>query len=645
MTTTELDGQTTDHADSALTLAQRLIDAGIPVVVVKPGDKPPSDWQTAKADRAALDRFRPGVDALAMVTGHGLDVVDVDTKGGKGGSVDNLPPFKSYGVTRTPSGGEHHLVPSSGLGKISPLVTDLGAVGDYCGGRMDGTGRMLAFLPGSHRTKYPQGGYVEEIPWDVGGALAAEPDADLVAALRKCGGSLDSPGGYIDRSEPRPAADGLHPYAGAVVSRELARLDDCGLLGWAGQPWDATTYEVACNLVEFANSGWSGYTLEAALTDLLEHAPTDERFGPGQHHAKWSSALNRVGDNGRRSPDAATDFAQIADRPATPVAPSRMVGGGAFILDAPSNVAAVWGDGTQVLWAEGEALTIVAPSGVGKTRLARDLVRARINGGGPVLGLPVTGGRRVLYLAMDRPRQIQRLLAGGLSDLDRELLDDRLTVWQGPPPEDVAKATDTLLKLAKRADADTIVVDSIKDAAIGLSDDAVGAGYNRARQTCIAAGIEVLELHHMTKYGPQASAPKALADVYGSTWITAGAGSVVLLWGKPGDPIVDFRHLKQPVDEVGPFKVRHDAYSVAIHHAADLVDMARAAGSDGLTAKAAAAVLFDNTKPSPAEVEKARRRLAELSRKGFLDQQDGDRAAASPACWTFTETFTRGSTP
>ena len=31
----------------------------------------------------------------------------------------------------------------------------------------------------------------------------------------------------------------------------------------------------------------------------------------------------------------------------------------------------------------------------------------------------------------------------------------------------------------------------------------------------------------------------------GSRWITALAGSVVSLWGEPGDPIVDFRHLDE----------------------------------------------------------------------------------------------------
>ncbi len=63
-------------------------------------------------------------------------------------------------------------------------------------------------------------------------------------------------------------------------------------------------------------------------------------------------------------------------------------------------------------WVEGEALLIVGPSGVGKTTLTGQLVRARMGlGDGLVLGMPVSPGRRVLYLAMDRPAQIARATA------------------------------------------------------------------------------------------------------------------------------------------------------------------------------------------------------------------------------------------
>ena len=52
----------------------------------------------------------------------------------------------------------------------------------------------------------------------------------------------------------------------------------------------------------------------------------------------------------------------------------------------------------------------------------------------------------------------------------------------------------------------------IKDAALGLSDDDAGAGYNRARQQVLAANIELLELHYTVKQGHNGSKPTALPD-------------------------------------------------------------------------------------------------------------------------------------
>ncbi|GEM_PF-2905404 len=285
----------------SIALAERLLAAGIPVVVVKPGDHPPAGWQSLTAEQCDLSGFRPGRDALALVGGHGIDLVDVDTKDGKAGSVDHLPPFKSYGMTRTPSGGAHYVVPSSGLGKVSPLRTAQGYVGDYIGGRPDGTGRLLAFLPGSTRTKYPEGGYAEEIPWRIGECLAADPDPDLIGALENAGGAREQPADrYVDDSPDRDPALGPHPYAARAVEGELSRLDDCDLLGWEGDGWDNTTYAVACNLIEIGNSNWSGYDLDDLHDAFLSHAPQDGTFGPDQHEAKWASALNRVDGGGRR---------------------------------------------------------------------------------------------------------------------------------------------------------------------------------------------------------------------------------------------------------------------------------------------------------------------------------------------------------
>ncbi|GAA0638651.1 hypothetical protein GCM10009547_48590 [Sporichthya brevicatena] len=298
---------------------------------------------------------------------------------------------------------------------------------------------------------------------------------------------------------------------------------------------------------------------------------------------------------------------------------ARLRPGAAFILDTPNHIPAIWGEGTTIAWAEGEALMLNGPAGVGKTTLAAQLIRARLGLDTTVLGLPVTPGRRVLYLAMDRPRQIARAHRRIYNDTDRDVLQDRLVVWEGPPPYDLAKRPETLTEMAEAAGADTIVVDSLKDAAIGLTDDEVGASYNRARQAALVAGVQVLELHHQRKASAGNAKPNSLDDVYGSTWLTAGAGSVILLWGTPGDAIVELSHLKQPAEPIGPMRVIHDHHTGRsdIYHSTDLLALA-IANQGRLTARLTAIAMFETDKPDRNQVEKARRKLEALVRAGHL---------------------------
>ncbi|TKA11822.1 AAA family ATPase [Actinacidiphila oryziradicis] len=277
---------------------------------------------------------------------------------------------------------------------------------------------------------------------------------------------------------------------------------------------------------------------------------------------------------------------------------------------------------------------LCAPQGVGKTTLAHQVIRARIGLQDSVLGLPVARGKRVLLLSMDRPAQARRAANRIFGKDDRKLLDDRLVVWEGPPPYDMAKHTDILTAMCEAAEADTVVIDSLKDAAIGLSEDEVGAGYNRARQKAIAAGVQVLELHHLTKRGPNGAAPNDLAGVYGSVWLTSGTGSVILLWGEAGDPVVNFRHLKQPMNELGPFNVIHDHASgvSSVQNTADLIELARYGGPEGLSAARAAEAIFDTKTPTAAQKEKARRRLDKLVGSGQLVKHDGP-TKTSPATY------------
>lgn len=329
----------------------------------------------------------------------------------------------------------------------------------------------------------------------------------------------------------------------------------------------------------------------------------------------------------------------------------RVIKGGTFLLDVPDLPPAIWGKGEDILWARGEALLIAGPQGTGKTTLAGQLLRAALGlGSRNLLGLDVTPNiRRGLYLAMDRPKQTQRTLGRMFHEEERDFLDELLTFWVGPPPADIAANPETLVNLAHDHDADMVFVDSLKDAAVGLAKDEVGAGYNRARQLALAEGIEIVELHHMVKNSPDGKAPRHLKDIFGSVWITAGVGSVLLLWGEAGDPVVEVHHLKQPMNEVGPLFINHNRETggTDLWHDpdSDVVAIARARGRGGIDAKAAAKALYSTENPTRAQTEKARRKLAEYAERGLLVRvagggQEGGRGAtdrwmaAAPARWT-----------
>jgi AAA domain len=316
----------------------------------------------------------------------------------------------------------------------------------------------------------------------------------------------------------------------------------------------------------------------------------------------------------------------------------RFTPGGSFILDTDPEPKALWGDGDQVLWADGEALMIPGPQGVGKSTIAQQaaLGRCAFSNYAELLGFRIIPGeKRVLYLAMDRPKQIARSFRRMVGDTWRAELDARLVVWQGPPPGDLAKYPSLLLHLCDKAHADTVIVDSLKDAAIGLSDDDIGAGYNRARQTALTGGVQVIELHHMRKplTGAKADHP-TIEDVYGSTWLTSGAGSVILINGAPGDPIVKMHHLKQPAAEVGPFTILHDDKTgrSTIWRSVDLLELVRV--HETISAVDAARALYETEKPTHSEKEKARRALDRLvgsNRLWVIDQ--GDQKTNRPKLW------------
>ncbi len=221
-----------DISSQSKPLHMRLLDAGIPVVVCRPHRHrsnctldcdleltPPTGWSRVSVEKARqqIAKYRPGIDTLAMVGGHGIDVLDIDRKAG--GDSDEVPPgLRRWGCTITPSGGWHFPVPSTAYGK-GDLFIDGVYQGDYVGGTALGGSRLLCFLPGSTRPKYPGKSYLEVQTWDIAALLAMGPPPGLLQLCEASGLSLT--GGP---AKPAASAAQVTAFVDAHVSADVYQL-------------------------------------------------------------------------------------------------------------------------------------------------------------------------------------------------------------------------------------------------------------------------------------------------------------------------------------------------------------------------------------------------------------------------------------
>jgi replicative DNA helicase len=318
------------------------------------------------------------------------------------------------------------------------------------------------------------------------------------------------------------------------------------------------------------------------------------------------------------------DVATNGSAPAARLPFERLVDVATFVRGDGRETVPVWGTDSSILWAAGEPLMLYGPDGVGKTTIGQQLALARAGLRRHLLGHSVAADPRgVLYIAADRPRQAARSLARMLTGTELETIGKKMVVWRGPLPFDLSAKPDELLSFVTWTGCGSVFIDSLKDVALDLGKDETGARVNRAIQDVIAADIEVVLLHHPRKEPAGApERPKTLGDVYGSRWIVAGMGSVVLIWGKAGDPIIDISHLKQPAEEVGPFSAIHDHARghTKLHEPVDPLTLLITAGSNGLEVTAAATALYAAAKPDRNQVEKARRKLDALVTQGAAEK-------------------------
>lgn len=284
--------QIQSQIDAALFYAER----GVRVVPVKPGEKfPPvmAGWQ----DQATSDRDQVARWWMGQYAGHNvaavlddLIVIDVDTlRHGKKDGPATLrrleaehEPLPATFTVETPTGGLHlYFRDRSTVNTYTKGADKLGPGVDVQTGR--------AYVIGPYSST-PNGLYQIMQHADI---------ADLPEWVSEL---------IRDRKiAPRPVNRQAHQpvnnrYVDSAIRGELDRLNALSAQGWNGAPWDQTTYEVACNLIEISNGDGSEYPLQRAYSDFMAHAPSDEKFGARQHEAKWNSATRKVGAHGRVFP-------------------------------------------------------------------------------------------------------------------------------------------------------------------------------------------------------------------------------------------------------------------------------------------------------------------------------------------------------
>ncbi len=296
-----------------------------------------------------------------------------------------------------------------------------------------------------------------------------------------------------------------------------------------------------------------------------------------------------------------------------------------FIFGGDDDAPAIWGDGGEVLWPEGEALWLAGGVGVGKSTILQQLVLHGIGiRPGPFLSHEVRFPDGVVgYVAADRPSQIRRSWRRMVSPGDATALGERLDVWRGQFPFDLAAAkVGELADFVEARGWSVLAIDSLKDVTSGTTDDDDGLAINRQFQEVLVRGIELVVNHHDRKGNGMRRGPKNLDDLYGSRWLGAGAGSVLYIAGEPGSDLVEMHHLKVPMDKVGPLELHHDHGTGTTTVAGEVqVRTVRRPGAGQAEALAAVADPSPSSTESVAEAlgvtrEQAGRWLRTLEREG-----------------------------
>lgn len=265
------------------------------------------------------------------------------------------------------------------------------------------------------------------------------------------------------------------------------------------------------------------------MTVAMGRPPTNE---------EKANLLNRIA---MRTIDAAIEA--TATRPDWLMSTENDIAGDAFGLNIPDTLPAIWGADERAYWSDGELAILWGGDGTNKTTIAHNVMAGMLGFEGfeTVTGQPVrpmAPGEQILYLAFDRPRQIERswsrFMQPRYADRARDGIIWRTDSLPFDPARHPLAVADWIADVYPRVRYS--VWDNVWDAFgdFNNTDNATSAGI--ALNAVARSGVNVLALHHNRK-GGQASkkAPDTHDSLYGGRNFAAKAGSIVNVWKPEGN--------------------------------------------------------------------------------------------------------------
>ncbi|HEU4567682.1 MAG TPA: phage/plasmid primase, P4 family, partial [Marmoricola sp.] len=305
----------TPEQTEALEIARALTGVGIPVFVAPPdassttGYRLPNGWQQTRPDPRVVDAWQPGW-ALAVVMGHGLDLLDVDPRNGGDLVVLNGSTPTSYGAALTPSGGVHSFIRSLGVRSRDNVAPGI----DVKAGDAEGKGRGFAFIAPTVKTSKTTGEPatyrwvsvpdVTRLAAVLRGETADETGARLRAMIeaaraahagRGDGEAYDGPPfeqlpealQVAVRSWVSGAVDGIARELKASAEWTEGQTDD------RGRGWEKLQADAALRLGQLARATWNDLELSDAEAAFVAAAPVDGSWGTDDVELKWRQQAHR----------------------------------------------------------------------------------------------------------------------------------------------------------------------------------------------------------------------------------------------------------------------------------------------------------------------------------------------------------------